>query len=200
MRKTAFVLATAAAFAVAPAFAQNYTGTATPDPDSGFFINGSAGHSYFGSGHNSGSDTGYAINGGYRWALGNGFAIGPEIGYNDLGNVRIHNIFNSNDIISPNKAALHGWTVGANAKYNFTPNWYVDAHTGLYKWYGHGLNNDLSPLDVHRNADGYYGGVGAGYDFSRNFGVGLDYTYYRAEKSDLNLSTGVLGVQAEVRF
>ncbi|MGH8114717.1 MAG: porin family protein, partial [Rhodanobacteraceae bacterium] len=79
MRNTAIVLAIAAVFAAAPVFAQDTTPTGA---DSGAFIDGNAGHSYFGSGQNSGSDTGYQVSGGYRWAVGNGFAIGPEIGYN----------------------------------------------------------------------------------------------------------------------
>ncbi len=197
MRNTAIVLALAAAglIATAPALAQEATGT-----DSGFFLNGSAGHSYFGSGRNSGSDTGYQIQGGYRWALAPGFAIGPEIGYNDLGNVRLKNVFHSQPVVAPGKASLHGWTVGANAHYNFTPNWYLSARAGLYDWKGHGLNNDINPVNRHANADGYYGGVGVGYDLSRNFGIGLGYDYYRAKKHDINLSTGLLSVNAEVRF
>lgn len=197
MRNTAIILALAAAglFAAAPVFAQDATAT-----DSGFFVNGTVGHSYFGSGQNSGSDKGYAIAGGFRWALGSNFALGPEVGYNDLGNVRLQNLVHSGPVIAAGKAALHGWTVGANAKYNLTPNWYLSARTGLYAWNGHGASNDIDPVDVHRNADGYFGGVGVGYDFSRSVGVGLGYDYYRARKSDINLSTGLLGVNAEVRF
>jgi OOP family OmpA-OmpF porin/outer membrane immunogenic protein len=203
MRNTAIVLAIAAAFVAAPSFIQEahaQDATNTTGADSGFFINGNAGHSYFGSGRNSGSDTGYQISGGYRWALDNGFAIGPEIGYNDLGNIRVKNVFNTNPVVANNKASLHGWTVGANAKYNFTPNWYVSARTGLYAWSGDGMTRDLTPISNHRSSDGYYGGLGVGYDFSRNFGVGIGYDYYRAKKNDINLSTGLLSAQAEVRF
>jgi OmpA-OmpF porin, OOP family len=195
MRNTAIVLAMAAVFAAAPAFAQDNTADG-----SGFFVNGKIGHSYFGSGHNSGDDTGYAISGGYRWAVTPQFGIGPEVGYNDLGNVRIKNVFNSNPVIAPGKASLHGWTVGANAHLNLTPNWYVSARTGLYAWNGRGLSSNINPVDEHHNADGYFGGVGFGYDFSNNLGLGLGYDYYHAKKSDLNLSTGLLSVNAEVRF
>lgn len=203
MRNTAIVLAMAAALVAAPGFvqqahAQDYT--TNQGADSGFFVNGTAGHSYFGHGQNSGSDTGYAINGGYRWALTPNFAIGPEVGYNDLGNVKLKNVFNSQPVVANNKASLHGWTVGANMHYNFTPNWYLSARTGLYAWKGQGLSNNIHPTNRHTDADGYYGGVGVGYDFNRQFGVGLAYDYYHAEKDDLNLSTGLLGVNAEVRF
>ncbi|HEX7368649.1 MAG TPA: outer membrane beta-barrel protein [Rhodanobacteraceae bacterium] len=203
MRNTAIALAVAAVFVAAPGFVQQahaQDATNTTGTDSGFFVNGNAGHSYFGSGQNSGSDTGYAIGGGYRWGVAPGFAIGPEVGYNDLGNVRVHNVFNSQPVISDNKSSLHGWTVGANAKYNFNPNWYVSARTGLYHWNGHGMTRDITPISTARNGDGYYGGVGVGYDFSRNFGIGVNYDYYRAKKDNINLSTGLLSAQAEVRF
>ena len=203
MRNTAIVLAIAAAFAAAPGFIQDAHAqdtTNTTNTDSGFFVNGTAGHSYFGSGRNSGSDTGFAINGGYRWAVAPNFAIGPEVGYNDLGNVTLGNLLSTSPVVAPGKASLHGWTVGANAKYGFAQNWYVSAHTGLYAWNGDGMSRDITPLSVHRSSDGYYGGVGVGYDFSHAFGVGLGYDYYRAKKNDINLSTGVLGVNAEVRF
>ncbi|HEU0277261.1 MAG TPA: outer membrane beta-barrel protein [Rhodanobacteraceae bacterium] len=197
MRNTAIVLALAAAFAAAPVFAQD---TAPPGADSGFFVSGNVGHSYFGSGQNSGNDVGYVLNGGYRWALSPSFALGPEIGYNDLGNVTLHNIFNTRPVVANDKASLHGWTVGANAKYSLTPNWYLSAHAGLYQWTGRGTTNDITPLNIHRDSDNYYGGVGVGYDLSRNFGVGLGYDYFRASKNDLNLSTGLVSVNAEVRF
>ena len=55
MRNTAIVLAlvAAGAMAAAPAFAQDATGSGA---NSGFYVNGSIGHSYFGSGVNSGND------------------------------------------------------------------------------------------------------------------------------------------------
>ena len=197
MRNTAIVLALATVFAATPVFAQD---TPSTGADSGFFVNGTAGHSYFGSGQNSGSDSGYAINGGYRWAVTPNFAIGPEIGYNDLGNIRLKNVFNSSPVVTPSKASLHGWTVGANAKYDFAQNWYLSARTGLYAWNGDGMSRNLAPVSTHRSSDGSYAGVGVGYDFTRNFGVGVGYDYYRAKKDDVNLSTGLLGVNAEVRF
>jgi opacity protein-like surface antigen len=203
MRNTAIVLAIATAFVAAPCFIQKahaQDAMNTTGADSGFFVNGSVGHSSFGSGQNKGSDTGYQLNGGYRWALAPGFALGPEIGYNDLGNIRVKNVFNSQPVVSDNKASLHVLNVGANAKYNFTPNLYVAARTGLYAWDGDGMSRSLTPISTGRSGDGYYGGLGVGYDFSRRFGVGIGYDYYRAKKHDVNLSTGLLSAQAEVRF
>ncbi|HET7611265.1 MAG TPA: outer membrane beta-barrel protein [Rhodanobacteraceae bacterium] len=196
MRKTAIVLATAAVFAAAPVFAQD----TTPGADSGAFINGNIGPTNIKHGINSGNDTGYAINGGYRWEVAPNFAVGPEIGYNDLGNVDVKNVFNSQPVISPGHASLHGWTFGGNAKYSFTPNWYGSFRAGLYEWSGHGMSNDIDPVDTHRNSQGWYGGVGVGYDFTRHFGVGIGYDYYHADKDNLNLTTDMVSAQAEYRF
>lgn len=203
MRNTLFALSIAAAFAAsAPAFAQdNTTNDGNTHAGTGqFFINGNVGHADHISGPNSGSDTGYAINGGYRWALTPQFALGAEVGYNDLGNVQIKNAFNNQPVVAKSKASLHGWTAGATARYNFTPNWHASARTGLYAWKGEGLSNDPFPVDEHRSDNGYYAGVGAGYDFNRNFGLGLAYDYYHADKSNLNLSTNLYSVNAEYRF
>lgn len=197
MRNTAIVLAIAAVFAAAPVFAQD---TTPAGADSGAFINGNIGQSNIKHGINSGDDTGYAVNGGYRWEVAPNFAIGPEIGYNDLGNVRVKNVFNSQPVVAPGKASLHGWTVGANAHYNFTPNWYVSGRGGLYAWNGHGMSNDINPVSTSSNSNGWYGGVGVGYDFSRRFGVGVGYDYYHASKNHLNLTTDMVSAQAEYRF
>ncbi|HEX5353473.1 MAG TPA: porin family protein [Rhodanobacteraceae bacterium] len=197
MRNTVIALAVTAVFAAAPAFAQQIT---PPGADSGFFINGNVGPSNIKHGINNGSDTGFAVDGGYRWAVSPNFAVGPEVGYNDLGNINVTNVFNSNPVVAHNKASLHGWTAGANAHLNFMPNWYVSARGGLYAWSGHGLSNDLNPVSTHRNSDGWFGGVGVGYDFSRHFGVGVGYDYYHASKDNLNLTTDMVSAQAEYRF
>ncbi|MGH8213912.1 MAG: outer membrane protein [Rhodanobacteraceae bacterium] len=198
MRKTLTALCIAAAFAAAPALAQDNGNVNTGTGQ--FFIDGNVGHSNVISGPNSGSDTGYAVNGGYRWSLSPNFALGAEIGYNDLGNVQIKNVFNNQPVVSDNKASLHGWTAGVNGRYNLNPNWYVSGHGGLYAWKGKGLSNDPFPVDEHNSDNGYYAGAGFGYDFNRNFGLGLGYDYYHADKGNLNLSTNLVSVNAEYRF
>lgn len=197
MRNTAIALAVATALVAAPAFAQDTYGNTA---NNGFFVNGNVGASNIKHGINEGDDTGYAINGGYRWALAPNFAIGPEIGYNDLGNIKVKNVFNSNPVVAPGKASLHGWTFGANAHYNFTPNWYVSGRGGLYAWSGEGMSNNINPVSTHDDGDGWFGGVGVGYDFTPHFGVGLNYDYYHADKDNLNLTTDMVSAQAEYRF
>jgi len=46
----------------------------------------------------------------------------------------------------------------------------------------------------------YYAGAGFGYDFSNNFSVGLNYDYYKADKSGLYLAPSLVSVSGEFRF
>ncbi|KGI78485.1 porin family protein [Oleiagrimonas soli] len=196
MKKTLIALAfVTAGMAAVPAFAQT-----APTDNSGWFVGAKVGQANLNKGNYDGSDTGYAINGGYRWSVTPNTALGLEAGYNDLGNIKLKNAFNSNPVVSDPKSKLHGWTFGANGKFNFTPNWYATARAGIYQWKGHGISNDQNPLYRSLDKTDWYGGVGFGYDFTNNFSLGLNYDYYQAKKDHLNLSTNLVSVGAEYRF
>ena len=197
MKKTllALTLATTGLLTVSAAFAQN----ASPD-NGGWFVNGNVGRTSLNHGPYDDHDTGYAINGGYRWSLAPNFALGAEVGYNDLGNVHPNNIFNSQPVVDRSKSQLHGWTAGVNGHFNLTPNWYLSARTGLYSWTGHGLSNDINPVRKSLDNNSYYAGAGMGYDFSNNVSVGLNYDHYDAKKQNVNLGTNMVSVSAEYRF
>ncbi|MHB1272882.1 MAG: porin family protein [Rhodanobacter sp.] len=197
MKKTllALTLATTGLLTVPAAFAQN----ASPD-NGGWFVNGNVGRTSLNHGPYDNHDTGYAINGGYRWSLAPNFALGAEVGYNDLGNVHPNNIFNSQPVVDRSKSQLHGWTAGVNGHFNLTPNWYLSARTGLYSWTGHGLSNDINPVRKSLDNNSYYAGAGMGYDFSNNVSVGLNYDHYDAKKQNVDLGTNMVSVSAEYRF
>jgi OmpA-OmpF porin, OOP family len=195
MKKTliALAFATASLVAVPAAFAQS----AAPN---GWFVNGNVGQTSVDKGPYNGHDTGYAINGGYRWALSPSFALGVEGGYNDLGNIDVKNVFNNRDVVNRSKAQLQGWAAGVNGRFNITPNWYVSGRGGLYSWTGHGLSNDANPIRKGLDNTSFYAGAGVGYDFTSHFGVGLNYDYYDAKKHGVDLSTDMVSVSAEYRF
>ena len=197
MKKTllALALATAGLMTATGAFAQN-----APTHNDGWFVNGNVGRTSLSNSTYDGSDTGYAINGGYRWAINPQVALGAEVGYNDLGNVHAKNIFNNKPVIEDGKSQLHGWTAGVNGHFNITPNWYVSGRTGLYGWTGHGLSNDANPIRKGLDDTSWYAGAGVGYDFSNNFSVGVNYDYYDAKKQHVDLSTDMVSVSAEYRF
>lgn len=197
MKKTllAVALSTAGLLTASAAFAQNM-----PTQNGGWFINGNVGQASIDHGPYNNDTTGYALNGGYRWALNPSAAIGAEVGYNDLGNIHAKNIFNGSPVIQDNKSQLHGWTAGVNGHFNLSPNWYVSARTGLYSWTGHGLSNDINPVRKGLNDNSWYAGAGVGYDFSNNVSLGVNYDHYDASKNRVDLGTNFVSVSAEYRF
>jgi len=75
MKKTllALALTTAGLLAVPAVFAQS-----APTDNGGWFINGNVGRTAINQGPYDGHDTGYALNGGYRWSLAPNFSLGAE--------------------------------------------------------------------------------------------------------------------------
>ena len=197
MKKSLLALALAAAglLGTSAAFAQN-----APADNGGWFINGNVGRTSINHGPYNGHDTGYALDGGYRWSLAPSFSLGAEVGYNDLGNIHARNIFNSQPVVAPGKSQLHGWTVGANAHLDLSPNWYLSGRAGLYSWTGHGLSNDINPVRRSLNDTSWYAGAGVGYRITSNLSVGLNYDYFDAKKQNVNLSTDMVSASAEYRF
>jgi OOP family OmpA-OmpF porin/outer membrane immunogenic protein len=196
MKKMLLALAIATAgLAAVPAFAQS-----AKSDNGGWFVNGNVGRTSIDKGPYNDSDTGYAINGGYRWAVSPSIALGVEGGYNDLGNIHAKNIFNSRPVVDGTKSQLHGWTAGVNGHFNLTPNWYLSARGGIYGWRGHGLSNDALPTRQNLNDTSWYAGGGVGYDFSNNMSVGINYDYFDAKKHNVDLSTDMVSVSAEYRF
>lgn len=197
MKKTLLALAFASAglVAVPAAFAQS-----APTHTDGWFVNGNVGRTSINKGPYDGHDTGYAVGGGYRWSVDPFVAIGVEAGYNDLGNIHVKNVFNSNDVVEQGRSQLHGWTAGVNGHFNLAQNWYVSARTGLYSWKGHGLDNNVNPVRKGLNDTSWYAGAGVGYDFANNVSVGINYDYYDAKKHDVDLSSDMVSLSAEYRF
>jgi len=190
----ALALASAGLLAVPAAFAQD-----APHND-GWFVNGNVGRTSIDHGAYDDHDTGYALNGGYRWAVNPSVALGVEAGYNDLGNIHAKNVFHNDPVVEHGRSQLHGWTAGVNGHFNINPNWYVSARTGLYGWKGHGLSNDENPIRKGLDDTSWYAGAGVGYDFSNNVSVGLNYDYFDARKNRVDLSTDMVSVSAEYRF
>ncbi|TCV95790.1 OOP family OmpA-OmpF porin/outer membrane immunogenic protein [Luteibacter rhizovicinus] len=198
MKKTLIALAFAAAglAAIPSAFAQSANG------NGGWFVNGNVGRTSIDKGPYDGHDTGYGINGGYRWTVTPSVALGVEAGYNDLGNINAKNIFNGDRVVDRGKSQLHGWTAGVNGHFNIDPKWYISARGGIYDWKGHGMESGSDNNIVRRGIDktSWYAGAGVGYDFTNNVSLGINYDYYNAKKNNVDLSTDMVSVSAEYRF
>lgn len=219
MKKSLLALAIAGSSLLAlPVLAQDAapadtaTDTATTQPAGGnyqpsqpvgsgnWFIAGSVGQGHVAKGPYNDHPTTYSLNGGYRWKVGPDLGLGLDVGYNDLGNFKLKNAFNSNPVNQTSQRnALRGWTAGVNGKINVWQGLYVSGRAGVYGWKGHGYDNqtinrhDLDKVD-------YYAGAGLGYDFSERFSLGASYDYYHAKKNGVKLTSDTASLTAEYRF
>ena len=210
MKKTLLALAfVAAASATLPALAQDTNSAAVtggnyqPNQAIGsgnWLIDASVGQAHINKGPYDSHPTAYSLSGGYRWKVGEDLGLGLDVGYNDLGNFRLKNAFNSNPVnLTTQRQALRGWTAGANGRINVWQGLYISGRAGIYGWKGDGYS-DQDINRHHLNKVDYYGGAGVGYDFTPHFGVGLSYDYYHASKNNIHLSTDTASVTAEYRF
>ncbi|GAP65622.1 hypothetical protein MBSD_n0912 [Mizugakiibacter sediminis] len=190
MKKSMLALAlVACAFAV-PTLSQ------AADYSNGAFINGQAGQSKLKGIHASDdTDTGFAINAGYRWAVSPSVLLGVEGGYVDLGK------FTDRAPGASAEFKLSGWNAGVNGKFAIADQWYFSARAGFFsahrKLSGNAFGISVSGSDTKSK---YYGGIGFGYDFSNNVSVGLNYDRYWANDSDVDAKGDLLSVGAEYRF
>jgi OOP family OmpA-OmpF porin/outer membrane immunogenic protein len=229
----------AAGVVAAPAFAQDaYTGgNYQPGQTVGsgnWLIDGSVGRTNgsdnggFGSNSdgfnflkgNKGRRTAYNLLGGYRWKVGPDLGLGLEAGYADLGNYRVRDVFNDNDVNQTKQQhALRGWQVGVNGKINLVPGWYLSGHGGYFRAndgstnYNNSVGQSLGLSNGGRpNRGSWYGGVGTGWDINNHASIGVTYDYYHANAgkihndvtgestADFKRSTGVVSLSGEYRF
>jgi opacity protein-like surface antigen len=173
---------------------------------SGFFINGNIGQSNLSKGAYDDSDTGYAANIGYRWAVAPSVLIGVEGGYTDLGSIAPKSSYGF-----LGNAKITGWNVGANAHFNLTDNWYLSGRAGLFRANltggyvnSTGIGPDGTPIygvtHIDDSSNKWYAGAGFGYDFNNNFSVGLNYDYYKAAKNGFSVNPDLVSVSGEYRF
>ncbi|GAA0911673.1 porin family protein [Luteibacter anthropi] len=242
MKKAALALAVSCiSFAAIPAFAQDsnsaVSGNYQPEQAVGsgnWFIGANVGRTNgsdtggFGSnasGFNflhgeQGRRTGYGVLGGYRWKVGQDLGLGVEGGYTDLGNYRVKNIFNDNDVNQrKSRNALRGWMVGVNGKLNLVPQWYISAHGGYFRAndnsnnYNNSVGQDIGFSNGGRPGRGsWYAGIGTGWDINQHFSVGVNYDYFHANagkvknnatgdvSTGLKRSTGIVSLAGEYRF
>lgn len=198
MNKTLFAIAIAAAGLTALPVTSN-----AAQDKAGFFINGNVGKSNVNKGVYDDNDTGYGVNAGYRWSLAPSFAFGVEGGYTSLGTWSPKSIASAALPLGViyNDAKLSGWTAGINGHLNMTDNWYLSGRTGLFRGDIKG-DQTIAGLPVYTKgtSNSWYAGAGVGYDFSDNFGLGLNYDYYKADKNGLKFNPSLVSVSAEVRF
>lgn len=212
---TGAALVGALALASTSAFAANSTGN--------FFINAGIGQSQYHVGHTDGlgykldeKDTAGALRFGYAWHVAPTFDLGVEGGYVDLGKLvaSYHYENAAGDYVVDEHADLNatGWLAGVNGKFNFADQWYVSARAGwlrskadaTYRYSETGYGSAYASGNA--SGDGWYGGVGVGYDLTRDFSLGLSYDNYHAKAKvenalgALHSNIGAYMFTAEYRF
>jgi len=162
------------------------------------FVNGSIGNSHSDiDGLTKRNDTGYSVNAGYRW----NDTWGVEAGYVDLGKPEARGYpigYQSYNL----KLNVSGWTLGVNGKYKFNDRWYVSARLGAF-FSTSKLTVDGYPGDVNAHDTNVYVGFGAGYNITRNLGIGINFDRYEAKAKGIVTGTNnpyLLSGTLEYRF
>ncbi len=190
MKKLALA-AVVAAVSVSASFATQAQGR--------FFVNGNAGQSSYRLGAlDHKSSEAYALNTGYRWAITPMFDLGLEGGYTTLGHGAL------GGALGTTRLKLRGWTLGGNAKFNFGEQFYATARFGNFHSRTGVSETDSGNKTVYGSSDnGWYGGIGVGYNVLPGLGVGVSYDTYHSHArvlGDRYLTTGVYSANAEFRF
>lgn len=181
------------------------TPTVARAAEGSFFINGGIGRSSLNR-FDGADDTGYRIGLGYRWAVGANALIGVEGGYTDLGTIGtlvetfIGPIGGTSVPTTSVHADLkeHGPTLGVNARFNLTPQWFVAGRGGYMR-----AQFTTRPSSVNllgSSEDAWYAGAGFGYDVSRHFSIGMNYDYIRADANGIRIAPTLVTVNGEYRF
>lgn len=204
-----------AAFGAALAVAS--TASAAAETQGAFFINAAVGQAQYHVGRSAGQsysvsvddkDTAGALRFGYAWNVGNGFNLGVEGGYADLGKASAGFSFSDGSTI---RTGVHakGWLLGGNAKYNFAGPWYATARAGWFRTnadasYRYSEPGYSESFSGGGHGNGWYGGVGVGYDFAPSFSLGLNYDNYHAKarynEASIGGNVGTYMLTAEYRF
>jgi opacity protein-like surface antigen len=158
--------------------------------DDSWFINGNLGSSKlsingFGT---SDSETSGGVGGGYYFTPN----FGVEGFYNNFGK--------RNDGFG-DSVTLDGWGLGVVAKKDFGPNntgFFIDGRLGAF--FNHTKVDAAGFGSTSDNSTKPYFGAGVGYDFNRNFGASLNYTYTKFDAFDLSGHASTVTAGLEARF
>ncbi len=195
MNRKILALSLTAALAAAP------VACFAAQPGNGF-ISGQIGQSRLqGMSASNDTATGSAIIAGYRWDLSPTFQLGAEAGYTNIGKFS-----DSSSFSTTANGKLDGWLAGVTGKLNFTPNWYMSFEGGYFDARQKVSGTTLIPIDTrvqystNHTKSSWYSGIGFGYDFTNNVGLGLNYNYFADKDSQFDLSSNMVSVRMEVRF
>jgi outer membrane autotransporter protein len=163
---------------------------------SGFYLDGAVGRA---SSHIGESDnTVSLLDAGYRWSW-----FGLDVGYVDMSRANSP-IYKDQMGIVPQLSRYgskeSGVTLDASGRWQIGDRWYYTLRAGLYSWHNTFYQTTYAPAASHSKSTdssvSWNAGLGVGYDFTDNFGVGLRYDAYHGGDQ----TTTPLSLTAEVRF
>ncbi|MGY3232877.1 OOP family OmpA-OmpF porin [Luteibacter sp. HA06] len=169
------------------------------------------------SGFQDKKDAAFGAVAGYRWAVDRPFYLGVEAGYVDLGKISSKYEYGTPSYGETDKFKLKGRAVlvGANGKWELPHHWTITARLGLahsHTSYDVDVSETYAGQNVFSekyrdssNDNGIYAGIGFGYDFTKNFGVTVNYDNYSLKAQGITddkrtVNVGVWGGAAEFRF
>lgn len=174
-----FVLSAALAAVVASSLLSHAVCAADSNPLDNFYVAGSFGQSQYRADAKHADSVFQNLRFGWRW---NGI-FGPEIGYAYLG--RRRDVNSSGGFRYKTSVNARAATFGISGKYNFGQNWFFTGHAGYLR--SHRSLDDLgydsgNTLATHKSwNNGWYGGVGVGYDLTKNVSIGVNYDNYHLQ-------------------
>ena len=198
------VLAAGLAVASASAFAADQVGN--------YFVNVGVGQAQYHVGRTDGlgyklddKDTAAAVRFGYQWHGTVDFGL--EAGYVDLG--KLVDNYDDGTVSFHDDLGAKGWLLGANLTHRFETPWYVQVRGGWLR-----SDVDISSRysqpgyreygSASASGNGWYAGVGGGYDFSNNVSVGVHYDNYHVKADQdgygAHGNVSAFTVQLEYRF
>lgn len=167
---------------------------------SGAYVGIKGGQSHWRADGDTSNEFGWGVQGGYRFAIDANQSIGPELGYVDFGKVKDR--FPGGHTSIDGKAA----TLGASYRYSFdNSEVYLLGRAGYERWYGR-ATAAVDGLGYGHDSDhgnGYYAGVGVGYDLTPQASIVAQYDYHRANDvfdSNTHVNNGVASLGFEYRF
>jgi len=164
--------------------------------DTGLYMDGAVGRASVDDQGIDDNDTGFRVGAGWRFVEN----FGAEIGYLDLGEVG-EEVAVGGATASVETDGFYAGVAGKIPLYDANTGVYLSARAGLYFWDATGrVRSGATSVRLDESSNDLYFGVGAGYDFNEQFGVGVAYDRYQVGDESADLNYGLLSLTGEVRF